>query len=78
MPKQHPNMAEKLSDMGPNWGHAGFQNPFERVQERKKTTPKTGQELSSKIIPSGNRSGATARSGAESKWPPQGAGGLLS
>ena len=79
MPKQQPKNVRKMvqhgSKFGPSWGHVGFQNRLGRVQERKKTTPKTGQESSSKSIPSGNRDAAAVRCGAESKWPPQGGWG---
>ena len=60
------------SKMGPSWGHVGLQNRPERVQERKKTTPKTRQETSSKNAEKTEAPAITTRSGAESKWPPQG------
>ena len=61
--------------MGPSWGHVGLQNRPERVQERKKATPKTRQETSSKTIEKTEAPATTAGSGAESKWPPQGGSG---
>ena len=71
-------MGQDGPKMDPSWGHVGLQNRFGRVQERKKTTPKTGRESSSKTIPSGNRGAAAKRCDAESKWPPQGGwGGYL-
>ena len=62
----------------PSWGHVGLQNRPERVQERKKATPKTGQETSSKTSEKREAPTASTRSDAESKWPPQGGlGGYL-
>ena len=43
-------MGQDGPKMGPSWGHVGLQNRPERVQERKKATPKTRQETSSKTI----------------------------
>ena len=68
--------------MGPSWGHVGFQNRPERVQERKKTTPKTRQETSSKTIEKTEAPATTTlpRRGAtpSQNGLPRGAGGLPS
>ena len=68
--------------MGPSWGHVGLQNRPERVQERKKTTPKTGQETSSKTAEKTEAPTTTAKPqrGAtpSQNGLPRGAGGLLS
>ena len=68
--------------MGPSWGHVGLQNRPERVQERKKATPKTRQETSSKTIEKTEAPTTTAkpqRGAAPSQnGLPRGAGGLLS
>ena len=68
--------------MGPSWGHVGLQNRPERVQERKKATPKTGQETSSKTVEK-TEAPATATKPQRGATPsqnglPRGAGGLLS
>ena len=68
--------------MGPSWGHVGLQNRPERIQERKKTTPKTGQETSSKTAENTEAPGTVTRPqrGAtpSQNGLPRGAGGLLS
>ena len=68
--------------MGPSWGHVGLQNRPERVQERKKATPKTRQETSSKTIEKREAPGTAAKPqrGAtpSQNGLPRGAGGLLS
>ena len=68
--------------MGPSWVHVGLQNRPERVQERKKTTPKTGQETSSKTAEQTEPPTTTAKPqrGAtpSQNGLPRGARGLLS
>ena len=68
--------------MGPSWGHVGLQNRPERVQERKKATPKTRQETSSKTIEKTEAPTTTTKPqrGAtpSQNGLPRGAGGLLS
>ena len=75
-------MAQDGPKMGPSWGHVGLQNRLGRVQERKKTTPKTGQETSSKTSEKREAPTTSARPqrGAtpSQNGLPRGAGGLLS
>ena len=72
-------MFQKVANMAPTWDQVGVMLDsriiFNASKSEKKTTPKMGQESSSKSIPSGNHNAATAQSGAESKWPPQGGWG---
>ena len=71
-------MGQDGPKMGPSWGHVGLQNRLGRVQERKKTTPKTGQESSSKTMAPATATKPRRGAAPSQNGFPRGAGGLLS
>ena len=75
-------MAQDGPKIGPSWGHVGLQNRLEWVQERKKATPKTGQETSSKTTEKTEAPATAARprrgAAPSQNGLPRGAGGLFS